>query len=762
MAGTYTLKLQLPQLPPSILLGPIDITYFFLCVATFPDERIGNGGHEVIGPIDFEVLPDVQRISIEPGFDEAVEFLEGMGGMNGPMVRPRVLQLVPWSPPDLISPLQEPQRLGSLGGENMPGMFPSTPVRTGSEPPPPLGFPQPPFQQMAMPPPTMMMGQQFYQQQQQMPNWQGTMTPGMFPGPPPPSAVHLAAEVSMQQQLQADEQSRQIVEAQEELGRIQQETARARELLAQKQREETEKARLEAYQEAERKLQEEREQLEVLRHQLSQMKSSAMLKTATTATITAAPSLAAPTEPTVTNRLSQGNFSSQYQQPPQPSYIPVHHQNSYAPPPGTAWLDDAYGSPSRDPRLTPINTGQQTAITPIPTHSPIEDNPHNPALETHSYPKPASLSINNAPPPRQTPSYSDYSNTPTQPSRSNSGLNRPGDIPPSPSTTPQPLMSAAATPTPSTASQPKPKKKWWFSKSPSQSTSANTSSASLSSPRPSNAAQAAPQLNNTELLINQICDDATSNYRRSIKRNYKALMGARDRDANKRKYLNEASGAVKGILERDGDVRGVLDALQAEFLVIDQETIQSFENDKRDSLLRQIRSLKSGLLTAIQAQAITDINDLQEQFASVLKPLREDLKESVFYPGMGDTEKRVLEELANRVWSDCIKTFERDVKGPCVAELDKLNKKSGRGGSVGNSGSSGGGTWGRASASSSSSSLSSGRQPPQPQKDTTISVCLRPDCGKKKVGYGQSKLFCSIQCEKQMNQEQMRAMSNYS
>ncbi|KAJ3027617.1 UNVERIFIED_CONTAM: hypothetical protein HDU68_003490 [Siphonaria sp. JEL0065] len=129
MAGTYTLQFRLPQLPPSILLGPIDITYFLLCVTTFPD-TVGSG-HEMTGPIDFEVLPDVQRITLTPGFDDAVEVLEGMGGMNGPVVRPRVLQLVPWSPPDIFTPQMEPQRFGSVG-ENMPGAFPQTPIRTDS------------------------------------------------------------------------------------------------------------------------------------------------------------------------------------------------------------------------------------------------------------------------------------------------------------------------------------------------------------------------------------------------------------------------------------------------------------------------------------------------------------------------------------------------------------------------------------------------------------------------------------------------------
>ncbi|KAJ3016125.1 UNVERIFIED_CONTAM: hypothetical protein HDU68_012397 [Siphonaria sp. JEL0065] len=648
----------------------------------------------------------------------------------------------------------------------MPGAFPPTPIRADSgNLLQPQGFPG----QIGIPAPIMMNAPP--------PGLWQPPPQGMYPQQVPPLGVHSASEAMSAQYQGEEEGRRQLAEAQAELEKIQLETARAREALAEQQRTETEKARQVAVEEAERKLKEEKEQLEALKQQLNQMRSSAILKSASSSAPVAASTLAPPPPTTnagsVTPRISQGNFGYQHQQQQQQQSPLYANPQAYVPPSGTPWLDHAYrGSSSNSPndsRLNPLNTNIPSRAS---SSSPLEDYPvpptHNPALETHSYPAPPTLSgMSGAP---KTSSYSDYSSPQQQFRASSSSSPYGGPAPgiPSPSITPQPQTTASTTATPAQ----KPKKKWWFSKSPQPAPAVASSSTPQQQQQSRNSSSSAHTSHaNTELRINQICEDATTTYRRACKRNHRALMPQRERDMHKRTTLAAARDSITLILENPNDVRGVLDALSAEFAVIDQDIVSLFETEKREALVRQMRGLKSGLLAAISAQVITDHVELQEQCALFLQPLREDLKQSVFYAGMGDREKRDLEVLANRIWMDSMKVFEKEVRDPVAKELDKNKKGSssslggmgGRGGSSSGSrpvvtkpvasfsGGSGSGssTWGRSSASS------------RPPVDDQVVVCLNPECGKKKVGYGQSKLFCSTQCEKKVLQEQSRAMANY-
>ncbi|KAJ3290008.1 hypothetical protein HDU79_003623 [Rhizoclosmatium sp. JEL0117] len=673
--STYTLQFQLPQLPPTVFLGPIDNAYFLRFAVTFPD-----GKFEMLGPIEFEVLPDVQQLIIPANYDEAVEMLEGMGGINvGPVVRPRLLTLTPWIPHSPgLAPSSQPQRMGSgplpqqhqqqripNAGYLAPLMMPPSPVTLGT--------------------PTL-------------------LTPSQQPWASPVHPVPNVTPESLQIQIQMEQELRQNEEARLELERVRIETSRGREL-----REEEERR---AAEEHERFMQQQREELEQLRREVAKMKSSSNLRTSSAA-VPITPAISEPVEeirPIVSSAPTQSAppvISAPILSPP-PVYPrpPNHPPSDYsaAPRPMTTSVSNL-----------PIVTSPVALPAKLQEVSPPPPPLRNPALETHHYPPPPSLS-DSAPP------------------------IKPLNLDP-PSTIPSPAISP----------QPAPKRRWWFSKSaaPTQPTSSASSTTSRNSTPPSP--------NNGEDLVNQICESAATDYRQSIKRNYKVLMGARERSVHKQRILRGAREVLQGVIRDPKDMQSLIVSLETEFSQIDSQVLAIFEQDKKDELKLQIRNLRKALQAAIDAQAIIDDDDLQSQCGSVMKPLREELKGSIFYAGMGPEEGRMLEELANRIWGDCIRVFEAEVKTPLGNAL-KAKAKPSRTSSPpapAPSGSSSSapatGTWGGRIGLMKSSSL-----PREPEP-----VCLRPECGKKKVGYGQSKLFCSVKCESMMIQEQKKAMSEH-
>ncbi|KAJ3066522.1 hypothetical protein HDU98_010153 [Podochytrium sp. JEL0797] len=679
MMSTYTLQFTLPQLPPSLFVGPIDVAYFLRLVTTYPD---AIGGHEVFGPIDFEVLPDVQKIELPPGFDESVEVLEGMSdGSGGPIVRPRLLTLAPWSPPEFLPQPQLPDPIVM----NRPHMMPGAPMMI----PPQWGIPFP---------------------------------HGSTPMPAP--AVFLSQD-ELRHQMHLDEQARQIAAAQTELERIQLETARDREILAQQSREEAERAYSLAVQETEQRLQQERAELELLKERVNRMKQSASVRANSASEASSS-----------TDEAS----SSVSSLPPQPTALspapPSHPPPDFATPSATMIPIPMGPSPpyapelpqkpiSRAPTLTaPVS---QTAMMSSPVSDGHSPTPASAALQHHAYPTPTPLTTVKRPPPRPVPDMSFVENQQQQ------------------------QQQHASPPIPPQQQQ-KPKKKWWFSKpQPAQNappTSPSTSTVQRSS--------STTKLSELEQLVNQVCEESAAEYRKCINRDYKKLMGARERDTHKRRILANCNETVQHILKED-EVKGVTAALEAEFCVVDSETLHTFETSSTTILVRQIRSLHSGLQAAIHADAVTTTTDLQEQCAAVLQPLRKDLTQSVFYAGMSAQETRSLEDLANRVWGEAMRVFDGEVRVPLERELQ--SKSVGGNGMTSGSGAGGGGgassssssSWGRSRGGGGGGSGGGGG-------GDANGVCLRQECGKNKVGYGQSGLFCSVKCESLMIQEQTKAM----
>ncbi|KAJ3205256.1 hypothetical protein HDU82_005317 [Entophlyctis luteolus] len=643
LSNTHTLLLTLPQLPPTICLGPIDISYVLRIVATF-----GEAGHEVLGPVDIVVLPDVQPLNIPPGWDEAVEVLEGSPThTNGVLVRPRILQLTQWIPPIEPVPLVAP-----------PQQF--TPL-----------IQQQPLQQS------------FFPQQPQQPRANSYTEPIAAP-------VWLQPAAPLQPQQHAStafaEQARLIQEQQLELEAIRAETERVRteylaRLAAEEEARRQEEARA-AEIALEAQLRSQREEMEQLRKQIEELKTRSLSRNPpetpprgrqeTESVPTQAPLPVAKEE--VTARVVPQSIP--HSQPPPPKY----------PPPG---FIPTKGVRSSSPtHMEESESYLQARVQKKPSAVWEGSMPRlNPVFAEHHYPKPAPISTGlvvpdvfpDTPPDKEklapvgTSSYKEsqkhnrlsiFSLGTTATSTASSPPNAPG----------QSLATPIATISrvPSNSNLLKPKKKWWFS------SRQQPQSNSASSVGPSGPATKSHSMNELETVVNQICEQAAANYRRAIKLNYKQLMSKRERDSNKRSCIKDAEEMVSGILEPK-DVSGVIAALEAEFLVIDSETTATFVSDSKASLTRQVRTLKEALASAIAANAVADDKELAEQYSAALKPLRAELTRSVFGPSADPADAKDLERVANDVWSHVMRFFDSDVKPALAAELRKRGSTGRRG-----------------------------------------------------------------------------------
>ncbi|KAJ3402532.1 hypothetical protein CcCBS67573_g00954 [Chytriomyces confervae] len=699
MTSTYTLRLpSLPQLPPTIQLGPIDISYLLRVVSTF-----SNGGHEILGPIEISILPEVQKLDLPSGYDEAVELLEGNSG-TGTGFRPRIYELVQWIPPEQRRPVAQTSlpfqngSMHSLGSNMVPG-----PATTGTSV---AGL------EMGME-----MGMRF----------------GTNPAPVRGQSIHTGDDMMRRANMEreAQQQAMRIAEAHAELERVKLETSRERELALERKRQEETRIRNAAQAEMDRQLKIEREKTLALRLQVERMKSGvpfAKVSSTPSASIPAYASYAGSSVPTYSNTglslhapTAGGGATS----------LPNIQTASIPAPPPSSMFDRIVESP-----ISPPSQLQQ------PQASLARQSP---ALETHAYPTPVPLTLARpSSPPSQ---FNDtFSRTTPSQSRTNSA--------------PQSYQEAQS---------------------------------------------------EAEQLVDSIFEQAVSDYKSAVKRNYKALMGAKDRDIHKARIANEVSGLVGGILGDVARTRIALDRLNAKYATVDKEVIMDFERDKRESVLRQVKALYPSLQAAIAAGVVKDDLEVHEQCALALKPLRQDLTDSVFYVGMRDTERRDLEILANRIWTAAMRCFETDVRDPLIKELLGSNgskdtktmygmgSSSGTmtgnrasskvpgmslatngqsasvsatpqfGGSTGNVtpqlGS--GGALNQGSSSSSTSSLpgaSAANSPPVASKSkfwrfsksptTPGAVCMRDDCGVKKTGHGSTKMFCSQKCENLVMKQQ--------
>ncbi|KAI8622107.1 hypothetical protein BC830DRAFT_874479 [Chytriomyces sp. MP71] len=655
MTSTYTLKIpQMPLLPPSIQLGPIDISYFVRVVATYP-----GGGHEMLGPVELTVLPDVQRVEIPPGFDDAVELLEGSPElMNGPIVRPRILELIQWVPLELRQPQPPPPHIHHTNASILTRA--SVPVSMISS----IG-PQPPFRTPSFPSP-------------------GAMPPG------PMTTDDMLRRANIEREAQ--EQACRISLAHAELERVKKETQREREAALVRKRADEERIRAEAQAEMERQLLIERERTLELRKQVERMKSGAQL---------------GKVDPSGSSRSSVHSVP-----PPLPETAR----------PASMLPQTMVTSPTQ--RMSTSLGNEAPVVRSLERHATMEkpmDEKPSPALSEHAYPQPKPLS--NAGPPSENGSTS-Y-NTP-----------------------------------PSSTSVPA-RKLTWFSRSQASATSRHQSVTQQAS------------TSETEQLVESICEQATSDYRAAVKRNYKALMGAKDRDLHKVRIMTDVSALMSGILGEGTEAQSALNALEGEFQSIDKDIVQSFEVDKKNAILRQIKNLNPSLLAAIAAGVVTDEREIHEQCAIALKPLRQDLQDSIFYIGMRDSERRELEALANRIWNEGMRCFELEVRDPLIREIRSL-KEAPRGGSnsgtpsngpvsaaqvVGGLGfSKGGGSGGSTTGSVTPASTTSSKPKllgffSKAQADPNA-MCLRDGCGVRKTGHGSTKMFCSQKCETLVMKEQ--------
>ncbi|KAJ3133166.1 tyrosyl-DNA phosphodiesterase 1 [Physocladia obscura] len=773
LSHTYTLQLTLPQLPPTIRLGPIDISYVVRVVSTF-----GNAGHEILGPVDIIVLPDVQPVHIEVGWDDAVEMLE-VGSVH--RVRPRVIQLVQWTPkteeppfePEQTNQFETQQQQQQQQQEFFHQQQQSFEIRTTS----PIGF-----NSTNSNSPNFKFPQQQSGNFQAHPNqWIGRNDSGSFALP-------------QLDQLQI-EQARLILIQQEELERERAETARVREeylvhqraqaererIAAEKRRqEEEERRRVTAQQSVEEELRKEREEMEKLRAQVAALRRAG---SGSSVESVAVEFVGLPSQPSSESQeLQNQGSSSAPPRPPPPSHPPPgYKERSNSPAPAYDYEETPAeyrrrGSISKavfipEPILPDIKFVQEES-SKLPTSSSSSPPVNmNPALEARSYPKPAPLegqskvyiaSLDNS---TSNVGNSDKFGSPsasTSLSKSSAGLNPqqqkahnrlsmfsilsslPHSAPASitPVTTPIPTgatnegitKSLLGVEPPSiilpTQSQPT-KRKWWFSKH-NNNNGPSTLSTSLSRQ------QSQPSNTYLEDLVSQICEQGSKDYRLSVKRNHRVLMGRPERDANKQRVLRDVEGMLSEILNERKELNSVLETLEAEFLVIDNEIRTTFVSDRKRMLTRQIYDLRDTLSAAIHAHAIANDSELQEHFTIAFRPLREELSQSVFYIGMTHEEGKDLEGVANAIWGDGMKVFDTEVQGVLTKELAKIQPAA------------------HTAFPTGSSSGAVGKKGGTLKKEDVI--CLRPGCGKHKAGYGASKLFCSTHCEKLMIAEQTRAM----
>ncbi|KAJ3300053.1 hypothetical protein HDU76_006167, partial [Blyttiomyces sp. JEL0837] len=181
--STYLLQLELPMMPPTICLGPLDISYEIRCVATFPPSVPGGQAVvEFLGPSTIIILPTVQKINLPPNFDEIHE----AGSPSGPPPPPpRTLRLSPKIPAAITSAPPPPQPQ-SYAQARPVSMYPQAP----SLPPPPPQQPMAAWGAAGQLPPPMPYGQPpapYYNQGGYPPvDPRLSMMPGMPPMMPPP------------------------------------------------------------------------------------------------------------------------------------------------------------------------------------------------------------------------------------------------------------------------------------------------------------------------------------------------------------------------------------------------------------------------------------------------------------------------------------------------------------------------------------------------------------------------------------------------
>ncbi|KAJ1551840.1 hypothetical protein HK405_013724 [Cladochytrium tenue] len=142
-ASSLVLKLQLPaSLPPSMALGPIDVSYEVRATALLPPPAPGYPPtQEVLAAAPIFMLPSVQRVAMPQGFDdvdEAAVAAQQRGGQPPPARQ--TLTLAPRPPAPKAPPPPPPQAAAAPARPPMvPGMPPGSPYA----PPSPYAQPSP-------------------------------------------------------------------------------------------------------------------------------------------------------------------------------------------------------------------------------------------------------------------------------------------------------------------------------------------------------------------------------------------------------------------------------------------------------------------------------------------------------------------------------------------------------------------------------------------------------------------------------------------